>query len=307
MAVRIPLKLDVSNNLQEMSTAEINVIKDQVRYLYGTNPSVDLSYVASGGSLGTINDTRKQAGASLTNVTAFQAETSTAEPSTVTVSYAKVSETAEDTTETPDTSNIAFPLYWTGSDVQAMTLTDVYDTFIYPVITTLVDGSDQPGTYRIHTATSLSGHTLVSATPIFSDTRADTALYTAAGIGETLDQPTTITNFYLFRTDAGSASAYELPIYIRSDNDLQEYTSTSFDAILFNCIRHVSSEVVGSRIRYNWNGAGAVRGSGITDTILNGSGNYQQLYVNTNDYRSQEFPNGTAVTAATNYLRIYKV
>jgi hypothetical protein len=306
MTVRSPLKWNGSG-LQEMSTAEINVIKDQVRYLYGTNPSVDLSYVASAGTLGTISDTRKQAGASLTNVTAYQAETSTAEPSTVTVNYARVSETAENTVETPDTSNKAFPVYWTGSGVQAMTLTDIYDTFIYPVITTLVDGSDQPGTYRIHTANTLTGHTLMSATPIFSDTRADTTLYTAAGIGETLDQPTTIANFYLFRTNAGSASTYVLPMYVRTDNALQEYTSTSFDAILFNCIRHVSSEVTGSRIRYRWNGAGAVRGSGISDTILNGSGNYQQRYVNTDDYRSQEFPNGTAVTAATNYLRIYTV
>jgi hypothetical protein len=72
-------------------------------------------------------------------------------------------------------------------------------------------------------------------------------------------------------------------------------------------MRHVASEVSGSRIRYRLNGAGSIRGSGMTDTIMNGSGNYQTRYVNTNDYRAQEFPNGTAVTAATNYLRIYQV
>ena len=58
MAVRTPLKLDGSNNLIEMSTTDINNIKNQVRYLYGTDPSVDLSYVSSGGNLGTITDTR---------------------------------------------------------------------------------------------------------------------------------------------------------------------------------------------------------------------------------------------------------
>ena len=42
------------------------------------------------------------------------------------------------------------------------------------------------------------------------------------------------------------------------------------------------------------------------DTILNGSGNYQTRYVNTDDYRAQEFPDGTAVTANTYYLRINK-
>ena len=60
MAVRTPLKLDGSNNLIEMSTTDINNIKNQVRYLYGTDPSVDLSYVSSGGNLGTITDIRLQ-------------------------------------------------------------------------------------------------------------------------------------------------------------------------------------------------------------------------------------------------------
>ena len=44
----------------------------------------------------------------------------------------------------------------------------------------------------------------------------------------------------------------------------------------------------------------------MTNTILNGSGNYQTRFVNSNDYRAQEFPNGTAVTANTYYLKINK-
>lgn len=306
MAVRTPLKLNGSD-LQEMTSAEIDVIKDQVRYLYGTDPSVDLSQVASAGNLGTINDTRKTAGAYTTRVDRFATEAETAEPGTVTVSYAKINQATEDTTETADTNNKAFPIYQSGGNLYAMTLTDMYDTFIYPAIDTLTNGTDQPGTYRIHTATSLAGHTLISATPVFSDTRANTGAYTAAGIPEAVDQPTTITNFYLFRTDAGSASSYALPVFIRTDNDLQQYSTASFDSILKNCVRHVASEVVGSRIRYSINGSGNNRGSGMTDTILNGSGDYQTLFVNTDDYRAQEFPNGTAVTANTYYLRIYQV
>ena len=53
-------------------------------------------------------------------------------------------------------------------------------------------------------------------------------------------------------------------------------------------------------------GSGNTRGSGIADTILDGSGNYQTRYVNTDDYRAQEFPNGSTTTAATYYLRIHK-
>ena len=154
----------------------------------------------------------------------------------------------------------------------------------------------------------MTGHTLVSATPVFSDTRADTSLYSAAGIAEALDQPFTVTNFYLFKVNAGSATAYTVPMYARSaDYDLQQYSTASFDTLLQNFMRHAASEVVGTRISYNINGTGNNRGSGMTDTILNGAGNYQQLFVNADDYRSQEFPDGTAVTAATYYLRITQV
>ncbi len=303
MAVRTPLRLNGSNP-QEMTTAQINQIKDQVRYLYGTDPSVDLSQVASGGNLGTISDTRKSAGAYSTLTTRFPTEAETAEPGTVTVNYARINQSTENTSETADTSNRAFPVFNNNGNIQAMTLTDMYDTFIYPAIDTLVNGGDQPGTYRIHTSTSLAGHTLISSTPVFSDTRANTGAYTSGEIPEALDQPTTVTNYYLFRSNAGSAIGYSPPIYIRSDNNLQEYSTAGFDAILKNCVRHVASEVTGSRIRYSLNGSGNNRGSGIVNTILNGSGNYQQRFVNADDYRAQEFPDGSAVTANTYYLRI---
>ena len=53
-------------------------------------------------------------------------------------------------------------------------------------------------------------------------------------------------------------------------------------------------------------GSGNTRGSGMADTILNGSGNYQQRFVNADDYRAQEFPDGTPTTINTYYLRLIK-
>jgi len=307
MAVRTPLKLDGSNNLIEMSTTDINNIKNQVRYLYGTDPSVDLSYVSSGGNLGTITDTRLQAGASTTDVTNFDTAAETPNVSTVTVNIARISSAQENTSETADTNSVAFPVFNNSGNVQSMTLTDMYDTFIYPAIDTLADGSDQPGTYRIHTATSLSNHTLISSSPVYSDTRANTGAYTSGSIPETQDQPTTITNYYLFRTNSGSAVSYTVPVFVRNaDKNLQQYSTAGFDAILKNCVRHVASEVSGSRIRYRLNGAGNVRGSGMTNTILNSS-SYNTRLVSADDYRTQEFPAGSAITAATHYLRIYQV
>jgi hypothetical protein len=308
MVVRTPLKLDGSNNLIEMSAADIDNIKSQCRYLYGASPSANLSQVASAGTLGAISDTRKTAGAYSTSVTAFVPETSTAEPGTVTVNYARISQANVNTVEPADTSSIAFPVFNNAGNIQAMTATDMYDTFIYSAIDTLTDGTDQPGTYRIHTATTLADHTLVSTTPVFVDTRANTGDYTAAGIPEAVDQPFTVTNFYLFVTNAGSAVAYPQPVFIKPTvNDLQAYSTAASDAMLQDFMRHAASEVVGTRISYNLDGVGFNKGSGMTNTILNGAGLYQQLFVDANDYRSQEFPNGTATTAATTYLRITQV
>jgi len=307
MAVRTPLKLDGSNNLIEMSTTDINNIKSQVRYLYGTNPSVDLSRVSSGGNLGTITDTRLQAGASTTDVTNFDTAAETPNVSTVTVNIARISQATENTSATADSNSLAFPVYNTSGNIRSMTLTDMYDTFIYPAIDTLTNGTDQPGTYRIHSSTSLSGHTIVSNSPVYTDTRANAGAYTAGGITETQDQPTTITNYYLFRTNSGNAISYNKPVFTRnSDKNLEQYSTANFDAILKNCVRHVASEVSGSRIRYRLNGAGNVRGSGMTNTILNSS-SYNTRLVSADDYRTQEFPAGSAITAATHYLRIYQV
>lgn len=80
-----------------------------------------------------------------------------------------------------------------------MTLTDVYDTFIYPAIDTITGAAGQPGTYYVHTGTSLSGYTAVSTSTIYSDTRANVGAYTAGGIGETQDQPTTIDQLLSFK------------------------------------------------------------------------------------------------------------
>ena len=82
--------------------------------------------------------------------------------------------------------------------------------------------TQQAGTYHISSSTSVSGSTRVSSTAIFSDTRANTSAYTAGGISETLDQPTTITSYYLYRVN-GSDTSYVNPMFITSGNHLQEF------------------------------------------------------------------------------------
>ena len=312
MAVRTPLKND-SGNVKEMSSGEVDQIIDQIVYQYSLSPSVALSVVGSGGSLGTITDTRLEAGSSSTSTTAFPSEATTQEPQVVSVSYSKIDSSTASVTPTTDTGK-TWPVYYTtGGHIQAMSLQDVKDTFLHPAIdllTAATTTTQQAGTYFISTASSVAGATEVSgtATPIFLDTRADTTLYTAGGIGETLDQPTTITSFYLQRVN-GSDTSYTVPFYINASNHLQEFDSATFESLLQGWIRYTAaSSTDGYSISYNLgtSGSGNTRGSGMGDTRLNGSGNYQTRFVNTDDYRAQEFPNGTATTINTYYLRINK-
>ena len=305
MAVRTPLILDGSNNLIEMTTAQINAVKNRCRYLYGENPSVTLSRVASSGNISpTMADTRKTAGASSSSVTTYPAQTTTDEPGTVTVNYDRISQAATNTTESDDTDSTAFPIYYDGDNIRAMSLTDLYDTFIYPAIDTITGAVGQPGTYRIHTATALTGYTAVSTSIVFKDTRANTTLYTAAAIPEALDQPTDVTNYYLLKANNISAPSMEKMLFIDTNANLEQYTDTEIDVILENSIRHVASGVTGSKIRYNINGTGTNLGTQINDTRLNGSGDHQIRFVSADDYRAQEFPNGTATTINSWRLRV---
>ena len=303
MAVRRPLYWN-GTDVQEMSDAMIDELVDQCIYQYSANPSVTMSVVSNSGTLDSMDDTRKTAGAHSTSTTAFPAESTTAEPGTVTVTYDKMSSANASTSEVADTSNQAFPVYYDGSgSIQSMTLQDMKDTIFEPAIDLLTSGStgtQQGGTYTITTSSTGA----VSATAVFTDTRADTSAYTAGGIPETLDQPTTIANYYLHQI-AGSDTSYTAPL-INDGGDLKTIPDADFETILQTGIRHMATSEVGYRISYNINGSGNNRGTAMTDTILNGSGNYQTTQINTDDYRAQEFPNGTAVTATTYNLKINK-
>jgi len=311
MAVRIPLYY-TGGNLREMTTAMVAEIVAATVYQYSLDPGVTLSVVSSSGTLAAITDTRLQAGAVGNDVTNFDTEAETANVSTVTVTYDKISHANASVTPTADSVKL-WPVYAEGTGsatkIRAMTLADIKDTFLHPAIDLLTAATTttaQAGTYHISTATSVTGSTLVSSTAIFTDTRANAGAYSAAGIGETLDQPTTITNYYLHRVD-GASPTYTEPYFIDSNNDIKEYTASAFNTLIQGWIRYTAaSSSDGYAISYNigTSGSGNNRGSGIVDTKLNGS-TYATRQVS-DDYRSQEFPSGSTTTIATYYLRIHK-
>ena len=320
MTARTPLKLVNDGtagapnwNIQQVTSAELTAIINQTAYLYGTDPSVHLNVSATNLPAGDIlsqtplSDTRLIAGNYASNTRRYPTEAETAEPSTVTVGYQKIYETTESVSAPTDTASKAFPCYLDGSDnIRAMSRTDFYDTFVKPAIDILVGSGDQPGTYRIHTSTSLTDHTNISTTPVFKDTRANTSLYTGGGIPETLDQPQDITNYYMMRTDAVTEYTYPKLLQINSDNDIQEYTNSALETILLSGVRYCAVNLTNYKIRYNIDGSGNNKGSGMTDTKLDGDGLRTTRFVNADDYRAQEFPDGTAQTINTYRLRIYK-
>ena len=310
MAVRSPLKND-SGNLKEMSSAEVDQVVDQIIYQYSLNPGVSLSVVGSGGNLSSINDTRLEAGAVSSTSSSFPNEATTDEPGTVTVAYQRISQTIASVSPTSDTGKL-WPAYYTSSGhIQAMSLQDVKDTFLHPAIDLLSSAStssQQAGTYTLATSTSLAGSTLVSSTPIFVDTRADTSAYSQSTIGDhALDNPTTITSYYLHRVN-GTDNAYVSPMFVNASNNIQEYDTATWEPLVQEWIRYTAaSSSDGYKITYSLgsSGSGNTRGTAIVNTILNGTGNYQTRQVG-DDYRAQEFPNGTPTTANTYNLRIIK-
>ena len=309
MAVRKPLYY-VSNNLREMTTAMVTEIAKQAVYQYSLNPGVTLSVVGSSGTLAGMSDTRLQAGAATTDVTNFDTASETPNVSTVTVTYDKVSHSNASVSPTSDTGK-TWPVYVNSSNnIQAMNLTDIKDTFLHPAIDLLASGStgtDQGGTYHVNASNSVSGSTLVSSTAIFTDTRANAAAYTAGGIGETRDQPTTINNYYLHKI-TGTNTSFTAPYSIDSNNNIREYTDAAFQALLQEWMRYTAaSSSDGYALSYNigTSGSGNTRGTGMVDTKLNSS-TYATRQVNTDDYRTQEFPSGSAVAQNTYFLRINK-
>jgi hypothetical protein len=318
MAVRIPLKIvddsSASFSLQDCSAAEIVIITNEMIRQYGANPSATLA--VGTGNLGNIADTRLKAGAAGSDATNFDTTGELADVSTVTVNYNKLVGaffgTSAPSIGVPTAgATYSFPCYQTttaaSASIQPFTAADMIDTFWHPAATRLVAATaaaaNTAGTYTITTSTTAaSGFTNVSTTPIFTDTRANAGAYTAAGLPETVDQPTTITNYYLHRTNSASAASPVAPYLVClavSGGLPQAIPHAALGTQLQDCARYAAINEASYRIQY----AFAASTSGFTtratalDTKLNSSA-YLTLQVS-DDYRSQEVPAGSATTVTT--------
>ena len=294
----------------------------RVAYAYSLNPTVTCSVVATGGNLASITDNRMIAGAS-TSTTAAQGGFASA-ANTPNISsilggtYDRISTANATPPALPVDDNLhRFPLFQSDEVpgvLQTMDYDDMIEYFIQPAVAYITSGTvnvQAGGAYHISASNSVSGSTLISGTPVFTDTRANASLYTAGGIGETLDQPTTVTNYYLHRVTPAPNTPDFMPLYWdEAAGEIREMTLAMFDAIMGPMIQNMvvnGSGVAGfdTKITYNVNGAGNTMGTVMADTRLSGasSSGYTQRFVSTSDYRTQEFPNGTPTNNQSHALR----
>ena len=316
MTARSPLYYD-SGNLIEMTAAEILEWNRQAIYQYASAPTVVLTVDAGNGNIsgGALSDTKYKSS------TATQQASSYATPGslgTTTVAFEHIVQTITNPAVTGDTNNVLFPVYQdnTGGTIQAMTETDFEDTFIKPAIDLMVAASeavagDYGGTYAIGTSTSLSNHTNVSTTAVFTDTSADISEYAAGDIGTAGTYQTdneTVQSYYLHRRDAVDNSPARTPLHADTSGNLNEFAAATFKGYLAEYIKDLAASddsAADHNLRYNVNGSGDGRGTAMLDQKYD-SDSTGQITVGGDDYRSQKFPAGSLATTTTYTFKVNK-
>ena len=316
-----PLVSDNNIRIKECTSGEYDLMLQQIAYLYSQNPTVELSVVASGGDISpSMTDTRYRSGQGAAGTaSSYAPESSTDEPELLTFAYDKISQSTNSVTK--PTYSIK-PIRVDTNGVTEMTEADIIDTFIDPVVDAMVGANTTnvlgAGAYYISTSTTISGSTNLGT--VYTDTKADLGSYANSQIvvGGYQDHYTQ-TNYQLFQIDGVTSvgGGWRGPLivdYVANNRNnptgLRHMTQAEFDNYFGPLIRHAIYGYTGMTLRYNVDGSGTTQGSAMTNTVLsNVTGNYQRYLADggaadPNDYRSQEFPNGTLITANTYELKL---
>ena len=320
MTIRYPLYID-NGNLRAMTDANLVQWRKKAIYQYSLDPSALLTVVSnSGANMAAITDTRLKSGVSVVSVSADPSASTSAPSATTDVSFDKIN-FAYDTSsgQTEDSDNRAFPIYRNSDgDIRAMSLSDMKDTFLHPAIDLMVvadtdnDDPNVAGTYRIHTVSSLTDFTEVSGanTAIFTDTTSTGFAAGSIGTAGTTQtgSSSTVQNFFLMRRNGTDVDTSSIKLaQINSDGNIQEYSDGGTE-LLGNWLKFTAGQSGdGYKITYAIGASvsGTQRGSSILNKQL-GSTVTSTTLVNTNDYRAQQFPSGSATTTNTYLFKINK-
>lgn len=320
MTIRYPLYVD-NGNLRAMTDAHLVQWRKKAIYQYSLDPSALLTVVSnSGANMDAITDTRLRSGASVVSVSANPSASTSAPSLTVDVSFDKINFAYDtDNDQDNDIDGRSFPVYADNEgNIRAMSLSDMKDTFLHPAIDLMVvadasaDDSNVAGTYRIHTASSLTDFTEVSGagTAIFTDTTSTGFAAGSIGTAGTTQEgsSSTVQNFFLLRRNGTDVTPDHSPIYITDSGNLQTFSIGAAGTLLGNWLKYTAAQSAdGYKITYAIGASvsGTQRGSSILNKQL-GSTVTSTTLVNTNDYRAQQFPSGSATTTNTYLFKINK-
>ena len=125
------------------------------------------------------------------------------------------------------------------AQIKAMTIEDVKDTFLHPAIDLLVSGST--GIVKVALIIFQQifkcfrfnrGKWYINSS-FYRHRRKYKVFIKAGSIPETLDQPQTLTNYYLHRINGTTSSpTYTSPVFIKTDGNLQIFANATLESLL---------------------------------------------------------------------------
>jgi hypothetical protein len=315
---------DGSTRIRHTTAAQHEAMLGRITYLYqqGTVP-VTLSVVSNNGNITPqMTDTRYRSGTAAqdtsnpwTDVTYYPPESATGEPELITgVTYDKISQTITNpgSFDNSDYQSLnTKPIYMEDDQtIREMSFAECLDTFIFPVVQSMLatngTSSSAGGSYFISTSVSVSN--CANLGTVFADTFAELSNYSYTNIGQAgsrQDVPTT-TTYYMHRVNSqiiNQGFGYRTPLIIDTASNrkntptgLRHMTYAEFDSLFGPMVKAAIYGIQGYTVRYNINGNGRRQGTLMANRQMIGvTGAYRTREATGDDYRAQEFPNGTLV------------
>ena len=341
MAVRTPLYLlapvgEPFKQVYPYASGGVDQINQLAGFAFATNPNPRIEIGGSNGDLlanQPFVDTWWSAGAGTTDATNYDTEAETPNVFKVTDNYNTVRVVYDAVTlPTGDTNNTQYPLYlyspagpvgddWVDAGFRSMSRIDFIDTFVLPVLSSFGGGGQtfqKSGTYYMTTSTSPSNATIVGTAALNQE--ANPAAYSAAQIPEVPTQNNNVTTYSIAKVDYPSTASglwegaadpllYDLPLYFDSGTEsIKQHTPATWAALLNPFLRYYLGVAEATKLHYNIDGTdGVASGTVYTDTgIVTAGSTYNTRFVNANDYRTQEFPTGTATVISTKTFKIHQ-
>lgn len=320
MAVRTPVYYNTSTGeLQEADSAEMtrHYKLSIYRFASDVTPEVVKDQNEYGGnwpSIGTMTDTRLQAGTAGSDNRNFDTAAELEDVSEITTVF-ELFATARGGTKSNAGSIYNelrdYPVYLDAdNNLRTMTQDDFIDTFIAPAFDRMgtADPSDSAdydyllGTFWIDGSSlnsfDIDGYTFLKAnlTPVFTNTIADIDAYTASGLPEVRDQPDPNPfngDYYMYFLRRKESTRPTEPLYIDSSGDLKSYSSDEWNTIIQRHARYYADQAMTYSISGGENGtiAGKVMGDTMVDEQYDSSTVLENQVGD--DYRSQEVPAGS--------------